>query len=152
MIGCLVNYLCLQRQFCYSDTFPISRGCHCKRGDLYELSGHWHGIAYTCRALFARRASNATPPLPYTHFVRTAAAAVIDQVGRQQQCAPLGYHIWTQIGPRQHQVDKSCPCQTEFESEYSTRCPLMKKEIHTVEHAFHHLLPRQFFSLLLSLV
>ena len=40
MIGLLVNYLLqsyynLQWQFGYSDTFPMSRGCHCKRGDLY---------------------------------------------------------------------------------------------------------------------
>ena len=34
MIGLLLNYLWLQWQSGYSDTFPMSRGCHCKRGPL----------------------------------------------------------------------------------------------------------------------
>ena len=35
MIALSLNYLWLQWQSGYSDTFPMSRGCHCKRGDLY---------------------------------------------------------------------------------------------------------------------
>ena len=123
--------------------------------DNLPWPGHWHRIAYTTThaarySQFARCASNATPPLPSTHFVRTADA-VIDQTAKQKRCETQGYHIWKQIVSRQ-QVDKSCLSQSEFESEYPTENHLMKKEIHTVEHAIHHLLPRQFFSLLLSLV
>ena len=36
MIGLLLNYLCSKWKFGYSDTFPMYRGCHCKRGDLYQ--------------------------------------------------------------------------------------------------------------------
>ena len=38
MIGLLLNFLCLQWQSGYSDTFPRSRVCHCKRGPLYLLT------------------------------------------------------------------------------------------------------------------
>ena len=37
MIGFILNYLWLQWQSGYSDTYPMSRGCHCKRGPLYPL-------------------------------------------------------------------------------------------------------------------
>ena len=37
MIDSLLNYLWLQWQSVYSDTFSMSRGCHCKRGPLYNL-------------------------------------------------------------------------------------------------------------------
>ena len=48
MIGLLLNYLWLQGQSGYSDTFTMSRGCHCKRGDLYTLGTnqqcpYWEG-------------------------------------------------------------------------------------------------------------
>ena len=35
MIGSLLNYLWLQWQSDYSETFPMYRGCHCKRVPLY---------------------------------------------------------------------------------------------------------------------
>ena len=47
MIGLLLNYLRLQWQSGYSDTFPKSQRCQCKRGTLYfllqttELGKNW---------------------------------------------------------------------------------------------------------------
>ena len=71
MIGLLLNYLWLQWQSGYSDTFPMSRRCHCKRGPLYHcLSVLFHREGKICQAQQAGRCKICFQANHSLHFSR----------------------------------------------------------------------------------